>query len=52
MSDNSVSVSLFNGLFWPLVFVLLFVTGNCGKCGGDRDYVGEYVDNCRDGTTK
>jgi hypothetical protein len=31
-------------LLWAVVFVVLFFTGNCATCGGDVNYVQQWVD--------
>jgi hypothetical protein len=43
MSNRSVTQSITIGFLWPVVFILMFLTGNCGVCGGDRDYVDQYL---------
>lgn len=41
--DRSVTQSVTVGFFWPLVFLCLFLTGNCSMCGGDTNYVDAYI---------
>ena len=49
MNDNHeghtirASVGLFPGVLTVLA-ILLALTGNCGVCGFDRDYLGELLD--------
>lgn len=30
--------------FFSVMFIIMALTGHCGVCGMDRDYVGESID--------
>jgi hypothetical protein len=43
MSRHSVTQTVSVGFLWPCVFILLFLSGNCHVCGGDRNYIDAYI---------
>lgn len=38
-----------SAMFWVVLFVWMYLTGNCGMCGGSRDYVGDCIDRKAEG---